>query len=169
MSNNATVPRACSAVLPPLRESKNEVVASWKYAERMVVGQPGGPYEDHSLHPNHWTDLLMQKHAQSQQIKSAKENIETSKLRTPKQCLILYACVSCSKFYQHTNSLDYVHAVVFSEHVRTHTYPFFLASLAFRGLLGLSPLPLSLFFSFLLLSCLLFLATHLLQFFRGRT
>lgn len=87
-----------------------------------IVGQPVGPYEDHSLHPNHWTHLLMQRHAQSQQIKSAKQNIETSKLRTPKQCLILYACVSCSKFYQHTNSLDCVHAVCFFLSMYTHTH-----------------------------------------------
>ena len=68
-TDETTVPRARSTVLPPLQRSKNTAVAPWSNATRTAVGQNGGSFEDHNLHPNHLTDHLRQNCARTQKKK----------------------------------------------------------------------------------------------------
>ena len=60
MPDRTTVPRACSTLLPNLQRIQDVVVVPWGNVIRIAVEQHVGPFEDHHLYPDYWTDHVGQ-------------------------------------------------------------------------------------------------------------
>ena len=60
MPDRTTVPRARSAVLPPLQRSEKAAVATRSNAAKTAVGQYGGRSRDHKFHLDHRSGHLRQ-------------------------------------------------------------------------------------------------------------